>query len=31
MNYGFLHLGCFSETYNSTFGELRSETLRRHN
>lgn len=29
MDYGFMHLGRFSESYRQRFGELPSETLRR--
>lgn len=29
MDYGFMHLGRFSESYRNAFGELPSETLRR--
>lgn len=29
MDYGFLHLGRFSESYRNSFGELPSDTLRR--
>jgi hypothetical protein len=28
MDYGFLHLGRFSEVYRQRFGELPSETFR---
>ena len=30
MDYGFMHLGRFSESYRNEFGELPSDTLRRH-
>ena len=29
MDYGFMHLGRFSESYRNEFGELPSDTLRR--
>jgi AraC-like DNA-binding protein len=29
LDYGFLHLGRFSESYRQQFGELPSETLKR--
>ena len=29
LDYGFLHLGRFSESYRSAFGELHSDTMRR--
>jgi AraC-like DNA-binding protein len=29
MDYGFLHLGRFSDSYRKQFGELPSDTLKR--